>query len=48
VQRPRTPLYGAVTQTLITELGALYGPRPPGDAQVAENLDEALNKVLPG
>ncbi|MFC8143576.1 extracellular solute-binding protein [Streptomyces paradoxus] len=47
VQRPRTPLYGAVTQTLITELGALYGPRPPGDAQVAENLDEALRKVLP-
>ncbi|PNG20765.1 extracellular solute-binding protein [Streptomyces cahuitamycinicus] len=48
VQRPRTPLYGAVTQTLITELGALYGPRPPGDAQVAKNLDEALSKVLPG
>jgi multiple sugar transport system substrate-binding protein len=48
VQRPRTPLYGAVTQTLITELGALYGHRPPGDAQVAKNLDEALSKVLPG
>ncbi|MFF8394502.1 extracellular solute-binding protein [Streptomyces sp. NPDC016172] len=53
VQRPRTPLYGAVTQTLITELDALYGPRPagaarPGDAQVAKSLDEALSKVLPG
>ncbi|WP_435885467.1 extracellular solute-binding protein [Streptomyces collinus] len=49
VQRPRTPLYGAVTQTLITELGALYGRhRPPGDAQVAKNLDEALSEVLPG
>ncbi|AMW11752.1 ABC transporter substrate-binding protein [Streptomyces qaidamensis] len=49
VQRPRTPLYGAVTQTLITELDALYGSGPPpGDAQVAQNLDEALSKVLPG
>ncbi|MFJ8047847.1 extracellular solute-binding protein [Streptomyces luteogriseus] len=53
VQRPRTPLYGAVTQTLITELDALYGPRSaganrPGDAQVAKSLDEALSKVLPG
>ena len=53
VQRPRTPLYGAVTQTLITELDALYGPRPvgatrPGDAQVAKSLDEALSKVLRG
>ncbi|MFJ4538595.1 extracellular solute-binding protein [Streptomyces tibetensis] len=53
VQRPRTPLYGAVTQTLITELDALYGPRPagasrPGDAQIAKSLDEALSKVLPG
>ncbi|MFI8889020.1 extracellular solute-binding protein [Streptomyces paradoxus] len=47
VQRPRTPLYGAVTQTLITQLGVLYGPRSPGDAQVAKNLDEALSKVLP-
>ncbi|MEU6688229.1 extracellular solute-binding protein [Streptomyces sp. NPDC046832] len=53
VQRPRTPLYGAVTQTLITQLDALCGPRPPGaprprDAQVARRLDEALKKVLPG
>ncbi|MFE7896935.1 extracellular solute-binding protein [Streptomyces sp. NPDC057424] len=53
VQRPRTPLYGAVTQTLITELDALCGPRPagaprPGAAQVAKSLDEALSSVLPG
>ncbi|MFJ5997024.1 hypothetical protein [Streptomyces sp. NPDC092370] len=52
VQSPRTPLYGAVTQTLITELDALYGPRAagaarPGDAQMANSLDEALRKVLP-
>ncbi|MFF7767232.1 extracellular solute-binding protein [Streptomyces massasporeus] len=48
VQRPRTPLYGAVTQTLITELDALYGPHSVGDVQVAKSLDEALSKVLPG
>ncbi|WP_436849407.1 extracellular solute-binding protein [Streptomyces massasporeus] len=48
VQRPRTPLYGAVTQTLITQLDALYGPHSVGDVQVAKNLDEALSKVLPG
>ncbi|MFD5156481.1 extracellular solute-binding protein [Streptomyces hawaiiensis] len=53
VQRPRTPLYGAVTQTLITELDALCGTRPTGvprpeAAQVAKSLDEALSKVLPG
>ncbi|MEU2269658.1 extracellular solute-binding protein [Streptomyces olindensis] len=50
VHRPRTPLYGAVTQTLITELDALYGPRaeadPPGDAELAKRLHEALRKVL--
>jgi multiple sugar transport system substrate-binding protein len=52
VHRPRTPLYGAVTHTLITELDALYGPSPregrPDDAEVAKSLDEALRKVLPG
>jgi multiple sugar transport system substrate-binding protein len=52
VHRPRTPLYGAVTHTLITELDALYGQSPgegrPGDAEVAKGLDEALRKVLPG
>ncbi|MFJ3440474.1 extracellular solute-binding protein [Streptomyces sp. NPDC086081] len=47
VQRPRTPLYGAVTRTLVTELDALYGPGRPGDAKVAEHLDEALRALLP-
>ncbi|MEV5352157.1 extracellular solute-binding protein [Streptomyces sp. NPDC052693] len=47
VQRPRTPLYGAVTRTLVTELDALYGPGRPGDAEVAEHLDEALRALLP-
>ncbi|MFJ4079585.1 extracellular solute-binding protein [Streptomyces iakyrus] len=50
VHRPRTPLYGAVTQTLITELDALYGPRaeadPPVDAELGKRLHEALGKVL--
>ncbi|OUC97034.1 extracellular solute-binding protein [Streptomyces swartbergensis] len=54
VERPRTPLYGAVTHTLTTELDALYGPprgpggSRPGDAEVAKSLDEALRKILPG
>ncbi|MER7403349.1 extracellular solute-binding protein [Streptomyces sp. NPDC000070] len=54
VNRPRTPLYGAVTHTLTTELGALYGPprgpggSRPGDAEIAKSLDEALREVLPG
>ncbi|MDQ1017760.1 extracellular solute-binding protein [Streptomyces afghaniensis] len=54
VHRPRTPLYGAVTHTITTELDALYGPPKgpggsrPGDAEVAKSLDEALKKILPG
>ncbi|MFG2808893.1 extracellular solute-binding protein [Streptomyces massasporeus] len=54
VQRPATPLYGAVNRTLITELDALYGPpRGPGgsrpdDTEIAKSLDEALREVLPG
>ncbi|MEU0219244.1 extracellular solute-binding protein [Streptomyces sp. NPDC006265] len=54
VQRPVTPLYGAVNRTLITELDALYGPPKgpggsrPGDTEIAKSLDEALRKVLPG
>ncbi|MFE1250409.1 extracellular solute-binding protein [Streptomyces sp. NPDC058766] len=53
VQRPRTPAYGAVTQTLTTELDALYGARPadrprPTDAEIARRLDEALRRVLSG
>jgi multiple sugar transport system substrate-binding protein len=54
VHRPRTPLYGAVTHTITTELDALYGPPQgpggsrPGDAEVAKSLDEALKEILPG
>jgi multiple sugar transport system substrate-binding protein len=54
VHRPRTPLYGAVTHTITTELDALYGPPKgpggsrPGDAEVAKSLDEALREILPG
>ncbi|MGX1560566.1 extracellular solute-binding protein [Streptomyces sp. NPDC055506] len=54
VHRPVTPLYGAVNRTLITELDALYDPprrpaeRPPGDAEIAKSLDEALREFLPG
>ncbi|WP_246561773.1 extracellular solute-binding protein [Streptomyces roseirectus] len=46
VQRPRTPLYGAVTQTLIDKLSPLFDPRadPSG---VAEALHEALGEELP-
>ncbi|MFD3503289.1 extracellular solute-binding protein [Streptomyces sp. NPDC058676] len=47
VQRPRTPLYGAFTQTFTAQLGALFGDRPPSDAQLAERLHEALRKALP-
>ncbi|POX56772.1 ABC transporter substrate-binding protein [Streptomyces sp. Ru71] len=54
VQRPRTPLYGAVSRTLITALGPLYdvGPRgggaePPDDQELAEALDRALKRELP-
>ncbi|MFC9129812.1 extracellular solute-binding protein [Streptomyces sp. NPDC057099] len=54
VRRPVTPLYGAVNRTLITELDALYDTsqdpeaNPPGDAEIAKNLDEALREFLPG
>ena len=47
VSRPRTPLYGAFTQTLTTELGPLFGEAPPTDSRLAERLDEALRKALP-
>ncbi|WP_432117263.1 extracellular solute-binding protein [Streptomyces sp. bgisy032] len=53
VHRPRTPLYGAVTHTLTSELDALYGPprgaggSRPGDGEVARRLDEALRRLLP-
>ncbi|MEW2293317.1 extracellular solute-binding protein [Streptomyces sp. NPDC006743] len=48
VPRPRTPLYGAFTQTFTTELGRLFTADPPSDAALAGSLDEALRKVLPG
>ncbi|MET7973785.1 extracellular solute-binding protein [Streptomyces mirabilis] len=48
VQRPRTPLYGAFTQTFATELGRLFSDDPPGDAELAAALDKELRKALPG
>ncbi|WP_405880907.1 extracellular solute-binding protein [Streptomyces sp. NBC_01136] len=47
VQRPRTPFYGAFTQTFATELGRLFSDDPPGDAELAADLDNELRKVLP-
>ncbi|MFD7812078.1 extracellular solute-binding protein [Streptomyces sp. NPDC059785] len=47
VQRPRTPLYGAFTQTFATELGPLFTDAPPTDAALARSLDKALRDVLP-
>ncbi|MEU9284491.1 extracellular solute-binding protein [Streptomyces sp. NPDC048275] len=48
VQRPRTPLYGAFTQTFATELGKLFGDEGSGDtAALAKDLDKALRRVLP-
>ena len=48
VQRPRTPLYGAFTQTFIAQLGALFADSPPSDEELARKLDAALRKALPG
>lgn len=47
VHRPRTPLYGAFTQTLITELGPLLGRTDRSDEELAERLDKALRRALP-
>ncbi|MFJ4629328.1 extracellular solute-binding protein [Streptomyces sp. NPDC088847] len=47
VQRPRTPLYGAFTQTFTAQLGALFRDDPPSDATLAKRLDTALKKALP-
>ncbi|MFI5812476.1 extracellular solute-binding protein [Streptomyces sp. RPA4-2] len=47
VQRPRTPFYGAFTQTFATELGRLFGEDPPSDAELAAGLDRALRRILP-
>ncbi|MFJ5546616.1 extracellular solute-binding protein [Streptomyces sp. NPDC093225] len=48
VQRPRTPLYGAFTQTFTAQLARLRGATPPTSAELAEALDAALRKALPG
>uniref|UniRef100_UPI000A37DBAC extracellular solute-binding protein n=1 Tax=Streptomyces carpinensis TaxID=66369 RepID=UPI000A37DBAC len=47
VPRPRTPLYGAFTQTFTTVLGDLFTDDPPSDAVLARRLDKALRKALP-
>ncbi|MFB7463611.1 extracellular solute-binding protein [Streptomyces sp. NPDC056224] len=47
VQRPRTPLYGAFTQTFTTELRRLYADKPPSDEQLAKDLHEKLTGALP-
>jgi multiple sugar transport system substrate-binding protein len=48
VSRPRTPLYGAFTQTFTTGLAPLFGDDPPSDAALAGRLDQALREALPG
>ncbi|MFE9771298.1 extracellular solute-binding protein [Streptomyces sp. NPDC005931] len=47
VHRPRTPLYGAFTQTFTAQLSPLFGDDPPSDEKLAGRLDAALRKVLP-
>ncbi|MEU9305272.1 extracellular solute-binding protein [Streptomyces sp. NPDC048269] len=47
VQRPRTPLYGAFTQTFTTELRRLYADKPPSDARLAKDLHAKLKGALP-
>ncbi|MET8977656.1 extracellular solute-binding protein [Streptomyces sp. NPDC004539] len=46
VQRPRTPLYGAVTQTITDKLAPLFDPRAD-TSDVARALHEALRRELP-
>ncbi|MHC3470150.1 extracellular solute-binding protein [Streptomyces sp. 7R007] len=48
VPRPRTPLYGAFTQTLTAQLGALFSAHPPDAETLARSLDKALRKALSG
>ncbi|MEV1081614.1 extracellular solute-binding protein [Streptomyces sp. NPDC050211] len=48
VQRPRTALYGAFTQTVIAQLGLLFTDDPPPEEELAEKLHAALKKALPG
>ncbi|MFF3859630.1 extracellular solute-binding protein [Streptomyces sp. NPDC002209] len=47
VQRPRTPLYGAFSQTFTAQLARLQGDKPPSNTQLAKDLDEDLKKALP-
>ncbi|MEW2262160.1 extracellular solute-binding protein [Streptomyces sp. NPDC047853] len=47
VHRPRTPLYGAFTQTFTTALDDLFADDPPGDAELARRLAKALRRALP-
>ncbi|MEU7556140.1 extracellular solute-binding protein [Streptomyces sp. NPDC044571] len=47
VQRPRTPLYGAFTQTFTAQMARLQGDSPPSDEQLANSLAAALKKALP-
>ncbi|MEU9136941.1 extracellular solute-binding protein [Streptomyces sp. NPDC048404] len=47
ISRPRTPLYGAFTQTFTTELGKLFTDDPPSDSELAEDLDASLRSALP-
>ncbi|MEU3158129.1 hypothetical protein ACPCAJ_12245 [Streptomyces griseoincarnatus] len=48
VHRPRTPLCGAFTQTLITQLGPLVESGSANQDALARSLDEALRRALPG
>lgn len=49
VHRPRTPLYGAFTQTVITQLEPLVEGGGSADPdEVARRLDEALRRALRG
>nr|WP_308120212.1 extracellular solute-binding protein [Streptomyces bambusae] len=46
VQRPRTPLYGAFTQTFTAELGRLQGDKPPSAEELAKDLEAKLRRAL--
>ncbi|GAA1419546.1 ABC transporter substrate-binding protein [Streptomyces thermospinosisporus] len=47
VHRPRTPLYGAFTQTFMAQLGPLFGSSRPADEVLAGRLHAALRRALP-
>ncbi|AXE24405.1 ABC transporter substrate-binding protein [Streptomyces globosus] len=47
VQRPRTPLYGAFTQTFAAELGRLQSAKPPSKSELAADLHAKLRQALP-